>query len=79
MELTYGLERILIALNNADAIWNEPWGASVRYGEMRQREEFEHSKYYFELADVANVRKMYDLYRGGSRAQPGSRAGAAGA
>ncbi len=61
VELTYGLERILIALNNADAIWHEPWGASVRYGEIRQREEFEHSKYYFELADVANVRKMYDL------------------
>jgi glycyl-tRNA synthetase len=62
VELTYGLERILIALNNAAAIWDEPWGGSVRYGEIRRGEEFEHSKYYFELADVANVRKMYDLY-----------------
>jgi glycyl-tRNA synthetase alpha subunit len=27
VEITYGLERILIALNNAKAIWDEPWGA----------------------------------------------------
>jgi glycyl-tRNA synthetase len=63
VELTYGLERILIALNNAKTIWDEPWGAGVQYGELRQREEFEHSKYYFEIADVGRVRQMYDLYR----------------
>jgi glycyl-tRNA synthetase len=62
VEMTYGLDRILIALNNAAAIWTEPWGAGIPYGELRQREEFEHSKYYFEVADVARARQMYDLY-----------------
>jgi glycyl-tRNA synthetase len=62
VELTYGLERILIALNNAKAIWDEPWGAGVSYGEIRRQEEFEHSKYYFETADIARVRAMYDLF-----------------
>ncbi|MBK6794889.1 MAG: glycine--tRNA ligase subunit alpha [Anaerolineales bacterium] len=70
VEITYGLERILIALNNAKAIWNEPWGgiqdkdygAGVTYGEIRRQEEFEHSKYYFETADIARVRAMYDLF-----------------
>jgi glycyl-tRNA synthetase len=62
VEITYGLERILIALNNAKAIWDEPWGADVTYGEIRRREEFEHSKYYFETADIARVRAMYDLF-----------------
>ena len=62
VEITYGLERILIALNNAKAIWDEEWGAGVTYGEIRHREEFEHSKYYFETADVERVRAMYDLY-----------------
>jgi glycyl-tRNA synthetase len=62
VELTYGLERILIALNNAKAIWDEPWGNGVTYGEIRRREEFEHSKYYFETADIARVRAMYDLF-----------------
>ncbi|MGQ9832749.1 MAG: glycine--tRNA ligase subunit beta [Candidatus Villigracilaceae bacterium] len=62
VEITYGLERILIALNNAKAIWDEPWNEQVTYGEIRRREEFEHSKYYFEIADVERVRKMYDLF-----------------
>ena len=63
VELTYGLERILIALNNAGAIWDEPWAAGITYGEARRHEEFEHSKYYFEIADVKRVRQMFDLYR----------------
>ncbi|KXK11393.1 MAG: glycyl-tRNA synthetase [Chloroflexi bacterium OLB14] len=62
VEITYGLERILIALNNAKAIWNEEFGAGVTYGEVRHQEEFEHSKYYFEVADVERVRQMYDLF-----------------
>jgi glycyl-tRNA synthetase len=62
VELTYGLDRILIALNDAEAIWDEPWAQGVRYGELRQREEFEHSKYYYEVADVERAREMYELY-----------------
>jgi glycyl-tRNA synthetase len=62
VEITYGLERILIALNNAKAIWNEEYGAGVTYGEIRRREEFEHTKYYFEVADVERARQMYDLF-----------------
>jgi glycyl-tRNA synthetase len=62
VEITYGLERILIALNNAKAIWEEEYGAGITYGEIRRREEFEHSKYYYEIADVDRARKMYDLF-----------------
>src|SRR5215216_6659794 len=62
VEITYGLERILIALNNAKAIWDEEYGAGVTYGEIIRREEFEHSKYYYEVADIERARQMYDLY-----------------
>jgi glycyl-tRNA synthetase len=62
VEITYGLERILIALNNAKAIWDEEWGAGVTYGEIIRREEFEHSKYYYEVADVERARQMYELF-----------------
>jgi glycyl-tRNA synthetase len=62
VEITYGLDRILIALNNARGIWDEPWGEQISYGEVRRREEFEHSKYYYEVADVARARQMYELY-----------------
>ncbi len=63
VEITYGLDRILIALNNAAAIWEEPWNETVKYGEVRRQEEYEHSKYYFEIADVERLRQMYDLYK----------------
>ena len=72
VELTYGLERILIALNNAAAIWDEPWSGrtlqdgewapGVTYGEVRRREEYEHSKYYFEIADVESMRELFERY-----------------
>ncbi|MEP7134514.1 MAG: glycine--tRNA ligase subunit beta [Chloroflexota bacterium] len=62
VEITYGLERILIALNNAKAIWDEEWGAGVTYGEIIRREEFEHSKYYYEVADVERAQKMFELF-----------------
>jgi glycyl-tRNA synthetase len=62
VELTYGLERILIALNNADAIWDEDWMPGVTYGEVRRQEEFEHSKYYFEIADVESMRQVFERY-----------------
>lgn len=62
VELTYGLERILIALNNANAIWDEPWDGDITYGEIRRHEEYEHSKYYFEVADVGRTRQLYEAY-----------------
>ncbi|PKN95477.1 MAG: glycine--tRNA ligase subunit alpha/beta [Chloroflexi bacterium HGW-Chloroflexi-6] len=68
VEITYGLDRILIALNNAKGIWDEPWGNDITYGEVRRREEFEHSKYYYEVADVARARQMYELYLAESEA-----------
>ncbi|MGB8212783.1 MAG: glycine--tRNA ligase subunit beta [Anaerolineales bacterium] len=63
VEITYGLDRILIAINNAAAIWDEPWNDTVKYGDVRRQEEFEHSKYYFEIGDVERLRQMYDLYK----------------
>ena len=62
VEITYGLDRILIALNNAPGIWGEPWAPGISYGEVRRKEEYEHSKYYYEVAGVERARQMYELY-----------------
>ena len=62
VELTYGLERILIALNNASGIWDEPWVGDITYGQVLRQGEWEHSKYYFELADVERLRTLSSLY-----------------
>lgn len=62
VEITYGLDRILIALQRAEAIWDTPWNDQIRYGELRRIEEREHSTYYFEVADVERQHELYKLY-----------------
>jgi glycyl-tRNA synthetase alpha chain len=46
-ELTYGLERIAMALQRVDSVYDLEWAPGVKYGEMRLREEVEQSKYVF--------------------------------
>jgi glycyl-tRNA synthetase alpha chain len=59
-EITYGLERIAMFLNKVNSIYDVPWTESVRYGEVRQVEEQELSKYYFEVADVELMSLLLD-------------------
>ena len=46
-ELTYGLERIAMALQRVDSMFDLEWGAGVKYRDVRLREEVEQSKYVF--------------------------------
>src|SRR3990172_5183660 len=68
VEITYGLERILIGLHNVKTAWDLPWnsppegGTSITYGEVRRQEEFEHSKYYYEVADVQAMQEVFERY-----------------
>jgi glycyl-tRNA synthetase len=67
VELTYGLERILIALQGADSVWDLEWGAGITYGDVLLRSEIEHCEYYFNLADVDALRQVYDTYEAEAR------------
>jgi glycyl-tRNA synthetase alpha chain len=51
-ELTYGLERIAMYLQDVDSIYEVWWSKEVRYGELCKRAEWEWSTYNFEQADV---------------------------
>src|SRR5688500_12384278 len=62
VEITYGLERILIGLHNVKAAWDLPWNDSITYGEVRRQEEFEHSKYYYEVGDVQAMREVFERF-----------------
>ena len=46
-ELTYGLERIAMALQRVESVFDLDWAPGVKYGEIRLREEIEQSKYVF--------------------------------
>ena len=61
VEITYGLERIVMVLQGVQDFLHIRWNESVSYGDMLLRGEFEHCMYNFEIADVDNLHRMYDL------------------
>jgi glycyl-tRNA synthetase len=62
VELTYGLERIVMYLQKVRSVWEVDWDGQHTYGDVYQRPEVEHCIYNFELADVERVSQMYNLY-----------------
>ncbi|HSM24300.1 MAG TPA: glycine--tRNA ligase subunit beta, partial [Anaerolineaceae bacterium] len=62
VEITYGLERIAIALQKVSDFKDIQWSPQRTYGEVHLLGEQEHSKYYFEVADVQRLRQMFDLF-----------------
>ncbi|MDA8066033.1 MAG: glycine--tRNA ligase subunit alpha [Thermaerobacter sp.] len=67
VELTYGLERLATYLQGVDEVFQIEWGNGVRYRELFQRAEFEHSKYGFEVADVALLSELFNRYEAEAR------------
>ena len=62
VEITYGLDRIVLALQGKDAVWEIDYGAGIEYGDALLRKEVEHCQYYFNVADVDSLRTLYDVY-----------------
>jgi glycyl-tRNA synthetase alpha chain len=59
-ELTYGLERIAMYLQNVDHMMDLKYDRNVTYGEMFRRAEWEWSTYNFEEADVKHHFLAFD-------------------
>lgn len=62
VEITYGLERIVLALQDKNAAWDIDWLPGLTYGDVFLQSEIEHCKYYFEIADVEALKEVYDNY-----------------
>src|SRR5210317_516754 len=63
-EITYGLERLAMYLQNIDSIFNLVWtdtgGRQVTYGEVFHQNEVEQSTYNFEHADTDSLFAWFD-------------------
>ncbi|EFL53183.1 glycyl-tRNA synthetase, alpha subunit [Solidesulfovibrio fructosivorans JJ]] len=53
VEITYGLERICMYLQQKDSVYDLDWNGQVTYGQIHQRGEYEQSRYNFEESDAA--------------------------
>ena len=62
VEITYGLDRIALALQGKNSVWEMDYGAGVRYGDALLQAEIEHCQYYFNVADVDALKMIYDTY-----------------
>lgn len=67
VELTYGLERILMAQQGVthfkDIVYSrKPDGTLVTYGEAFGQQEYEMSRYYLDDADVEANKRLYEAY-----------------
>lgn len=61
-ELTYGLERIAMSLQDTDSIYDVEWAKGVKYSELGKRADWEWSTYNFEEADVEAHLRAFDFY-----------------
>ncbi len=62
VEITYGLERIVMYLQNARSVWDMAWDEHHTYGEILRDQEIDHCRYAFDFADIDRLRSLYDLY-----------------
>ncbi len=62
VEITYGIERIVLALQGKDSAWQIDWLDGISYGDIMLNDEVEHCRYYFDVADVSALKQVYDTY-----------------
>lgn len=66
VEITYGLERLAMYLQNVDSVydilWNEFNGEKITYKDVHKQGEFEHSKYNFELSSTDVLYANFDNF-----------------
>ena len=64
LELTYGVERIAMYLQNVQHFKDIKWNENYNYGEIFMQNEVEQSKYNFEVSNAEALFKMFDLFQG---------------
>lgn len=62
VELTYGIERICMFIQEVDNVYDIKWNNNLKYRDIHHRGEFEFSHYNFNLADTDLYFKLFDLY-----------------
>jgi glycyl-tRNA synthetase alpha chain len=62
VELTYGLERMAMAIQGVEHFKDIVWGGEgVTYGKIYQMAEAEWSRYNYEAADIGMVKQTFDM------------------
>lgn len=60
-EITYGIERIAMYIQNKESVYDIEWVNNITYGDVHHQAEVDYSHYNFESADVATLTTMFNL------------------
>jgi glycyl-tRNA synthetase alpha chain len=63
IEITYGLERLTMYLQEVDAIAKIQWNDQVTYGDVHMQGEIENSTYNFEASSPDLLFNLFNLYK----------------
>ncbi len=64
VEITYGIERIIMALQDKQHFKEIEYAPGVSYGEVFGQAEYEMSRYYLDDADIEANRRLLEVYAG---------------
>ena len=64
VEITYGLERIAMYLQDIDNVYDLMWSSKITYGLVHHQSEVEFSRYNFEEASIDMLFKLFDMFEG---------------
>ena len=62
VEITYGVERIVMALQGVSHFADISYAPGITYGEAFGQAEYEMSRYYLDEADIGIAQRLYDLH-----------------
>ena len=63
LEITYGLERIAMYIQNKESVFDIMWNNTLKYGDIYLQNEIEQSKYNFEYSDADRLFALFDAYQ----------------
>ena len=61
-EITYGLERLAMYIQDVDSVYDLQWNDKITYGDVFKKQEFENTMYAFEECDSEMLFNLFDIY-----------------
>lgn len=62
VEITYGIERIVMFLQHVQNFVDIVWMDNLTYGDLHLPSEVDYCKYNFDYAEVSRLRELYDMF-----------------
>ena len=63
IEITYGLERIAMFLQDKESIWDLNWNKNLKYSDIWLQFEKSQCSYNFNESNSENLRKLFEIYQ----------------